>query len=275
MRGEFVDVGGTRLYYFAAGTRGGGDPLVFLHGFPGSAHSWRLLAPLMPEGRRLVLVDLAGCGRSDGTPFDGAAIAGHARLIRGLMDDLAIARAGLVGHGIGATIALQVALDDPARVGCVAALAPVAFEVWPRSLGRLARASSPAARLLGAAALASFLHGSALRGYLDREMGRRSLDQSLRAYGTRLGADSILAHLALVRDPAIGTLSQRLADIAAPVAVLCGADDPFLAPPLGERLRAAIPGATLHAIPGARHFIAEDAPERCAEVIGALLNRQL
>ena len=33
MRGEFVDVGGTRLYYYAAGTRGAGEPIVLIHGF--------------------------------------------------------------------------------------------------------------------------------------------------------------------------------------------------------------------------------------------------
>src|SRR5918911_1196357 len=34
MRGEFVDLAGARLYYYAAGTRGAGEPIVFLHGYP-------------------------------------------------------------------------------------------------------------------------------------------------------------------------------------------------------------------------------------------------
>ena len=105
MRGEFVDLGGVRLYYYAAGTRGAGDPLVFLHGFPGSSHSWRNLAPLMPEGRRQVLVDLLACGRSDG-PCDGAErLTTHTQLIRRLLDDLVIPCAAIIGHGVGATIA--------------------------------------------------------------------------------------------------------------------------------------------------------------------------
>ena len=37
MRGEFVDVGGTRLYYYAAGTRGKGEPILLIHGE--AAHS--------------------------------------------------------------------------------------------------------------------------------------------------------------------------------------------------------------------------------------------
>src|SRR5882724_2524209 len=116
MRGEFVDVGGTRLYYFAAGTRGGGDPVIFLHGFPGSSHAWRQLTPLMPEGRRLVVADLMGCGRSDGpggTVAPRGTLAEHAGLVLRLLDDLNIARAAIVGHALGALIAQSVALDHP------------------------------------------------------------------------------------------------------------------------------------------------------------------
>ena len=271
VRGEFVDVGGTRLYYYAAGTRGGGAPVVFLHGFPGSGHGWRLLAPLMPEGRRLVVVDLMGCGRSDG-PCGGAdTVLVHAGLIQGLIDELAIAKAAIVGHGIGGTIATAVALGRPERVAALALLGTIAFDARPRALGRMARMAAPAARLLGGSVLASFLHGSALRGYADREAGRRSLDQSLNGYATRLGADSLVSHLTLDHDPAIMALGGRLGEVRAPTAVVWGSDDPFLDVSVGERLKSAIPGATLDVIPGARHFVAEDAPERCAEVICRLL----
>ena len=57
MRGEFLDVGGARLYYYAAGTRGGGEPLVLIHGFPTSSHLWQDLVPLLPDGRRVVVPD--------------------------------------------------------------------------------------------------------------------------------------------------------------------------------------------------------------------------
>ena len=65
MRGEFVDVGGARLYYYAAGSRGAGEPIVLIHGFPTSSHLWRDVVPLLPTGRRVVVLDLLGYGRSD------------------------------------------------------------------------------------------------------------------------------------------------------------------------------------------------------------------
>ena len=65
MRGEFIDVNGARLYYYAAGSRGVGEPVVFLHGFPTSSHLWTEVVPLVPKGHRVVVVDLLGYGRSD------------------------------------------------------------------------------------------------------------------------------------------------------------------------------------------------------------------
>jgi pimeloyl-ACP methyl ester carboxylesterase len=271
MRGEFVDVGGTRLYYYAAGSRGGGDPVVFLHGFPGSSHSWRQITPLMPEGRRLVVMDLMGCGRSDGPQGRPGSIATHAALVRGLLDDLAIARTALVGHGLGGAIAQALTLEQPKRISGLALISSFGFEVWPRRLARLARAASPLGRWLGGSVLASFVHGSAIRGYADRDEGRRSLDHSLRAYATHLGADALVAQLEATRDPAIQAIGVRLGELAVPTAVICGADDPFLPRSLSERLQAAIHGATLDVIPGAGHFVMEDAPERCATAIHSAL----
>lgn len=279
MRGEFVDLGGTRLYYYAAGTRGGGDPVVLLHGFPGSSHSWREMAPLMPEGRRLVVLDLMGCGRSDGPAARAPArsragsIAAHVALVRALMDELSIARAALVGHGIGGAIAQAFALDHPQRTSALLLIASVAFDAWPRRLARLARLASPAATLIGAPMLASFVHGSAIRGYSDRDEGRRALDQSLRAYAACLGNNALVSQLFAPLDPAIAACGARLGEIQVPTAIVWGADDPFLAPSVGERLRAAIAGATLDIVPEGRHFVHEETPEVCARVAAELLGR--
>lgn len=274
MRGEFVDVGGTRLYYFAAGTRGRGDPILLLHGFPGSSHSWRRVVPLLPEGRRVVVVDLMGCGRSDAPPAaPGSPLDQHVARIVALLDDLRIDRAAVVGHGYGGAIAMAVAASHAPRVSALCVMSAPAFGAWPRRHGRLARAAIPFARFLGAPVLAGFVHGSALRGYVDRDSGSRALDHALQAYPLRLGTAAIVSHLRAMRDPAVAALAGRLGGIAAPTAVIWGSDDPFLAPALGARIRDAIPGATLDVIPGARHFLSDDVPEHCAAIIAILLDR--
>lgn len=247
----------------------------------------------MPEGRRLVVLDLMGCGRSDsvrrptrtasdtgshtapsvvdggtGTTFDT-----QAALVVGLMDDLSIARAAIIGHGIGAALAQAITVRHPDRVSALCLMSSPAFAVWPRRMARLARMCTPFAGLIGAPILASFVHGSAIRGYADRDAGRRALDVSLRPYPARLGCDALVSQLGSMRDAAIARVGALLGGIAVPTAVIWGASDPFLAPSVGEQLRAAIPHATLDVIPGARHFVAEDAPIECAQLATALLAR--
>ena len=279
MRGEFVDVAGSRLYYYAAGTRGAGEPVVFLHGFPASSHLWhgvvRELAVSAP-GHRLVVVDLLGFGRSD-RPLDAELTAvAHAGRVRALMDELQIDAACLVGHGMGGGVAQAVACAWPERVTRLCLIDSVAFEAWPRRAARLSRwlsSAAPLGRALGAPLLASLAHGSLLAGYAAAETGRRSLDHYLHAFTNHLGVDALVAQLRAMRDPTVSALGPQLAGLRRPTAIVWGRLDPFIDVSVGERLRDAIPGATLEVIPDARHYTPEDSPERVARAIGELLVR--
>ena len=64
---------------------------------------------------------------------------------------------------------------------------------------------------------------------------------------------------------------KRLIPHPFPAAVIWGEDDPFYPAALGERLHAAIPGATLEIIPGARHFVPEDSPDQLRRALQRLL----
>src|SRR2546423_3547662 len=93
MRGEFVDLNDARLYYYAAGTRGAGEPVVFLHGFATSSHLWGDVVPLMPAGHRLVVTDLLGHGRSDRPLGRAVDVRAHAERVIEMLDQLHIERA--------------------------------------------------------------------------------------------------------------------------------------------------------------------------------------
>src|SRR4249919_1228542 len=140
VRGEFVDLDGARLYYYAAGTRGVGEPVVFLHGFPASGHLWSDVIPLMPAGHRLVVVDLLGYGRSDPPNGRPLTLRAHAARVVALMDALGIARACVVGHELGGGVAQAMAIDAPTRVSRLALVDSVAFSGWPSRDVRVARA---------------------------------------------------------------------------------------------------------------------------------------
>jgi pimeloyl-ACP methyl ester carboxylesterase len=80
-----------------------------------------------------------------------------------------------------------------------------------------------------------------------------------------------VSQLRAMDDRTVIELGIRLPGIAKPVSVVWGARDPWLPVHVGERLRAAIPGASLEVIESARHFSPEDAPVRIAGAIGRLL----
>ncbi|MEP6779169.1 MAG: alpha/beta fold hydrolase, partial [Gemmatimonadaceae bacterium] len=116
MRGEFVDIGGARLYCYGFGSRGAGIPIVLVHGLFTSSHLWQELLPRLPKGHRVLVLDLLGHGRSDRPADRSMTVAGHADRLLRLLNELAISSACVVGHGLGAAVALRLAHLCPSMV---------------------------------------------------------------------------------------------------------------------------------------------------------------
>lgn len=273
MRGEFVDVGGVRLYYYAAGTRGGGDPIVLVHGFGTSSLLWRELIPELPSGRRVVAADLLGYGRSD-RPFNSTLTAGaHAERLRGLLAELRVARACLIGHDLGATVAHRFAQAWPALVSRLCLVDPPAGRHWAASAF-----VSPAATILGGP-LSAFTRGRIrarmISGYTNREAGARSCLRYLKPFSDAAGGLVLARHARALRaesfdfDGKSSSTAPRSATI--PTVIVCGSADPLAPSRRAKKLAGSLPGATFHEIEGMGHFSPEEAPVRLGELIGALL----
>jgi len=111
--GRLVDVGDTRLHVVE---RGAGElALLVLHGGPGLDHTmFGSSLDSLGDVCRLLLVDQRSQGRSDRTP-DGWSIAQMARDVAALALSLDVRRYVVLGHSFGAFVALQHAVDFPAR----------------------------------------------------------------------------------------------------------------------------------------------------------------
>ncbi|HWZ58120.1 MAG TPA: alpha/beta fold hydrolase [Gemmatimonadaceae bacterium] len=273
MRGEFVDVGGARLYYYAAGTRGAGEPLVLLHGLFTSSHLWSGVAACLPLGHRTVILDHLGHGRSDPPSPDAAlGIAGHADRALALLDALGIRRACLVGHGLGAEVAQAIAVRHPARVTRLALInaAPLGAE---RALAdRLLRALIPSAGALPGPLLLGALRRRIAAGYLDADRGARAIDHYLRPFATPTGRDVIVAQLKALADD---ELTDDIAQITVPTIVATGDADPVATPAVAQALAARIPGATVASIGAVGHYAPDESPEHTMRAIRHLLERPL
>ena len=272
MRGEFIDVGGARLYYWATGSRGGGEPIVLLHGFPSSSHLWARMTGCLPDGHRVIVVDLLGFGRSDRPRGRPLGVRAHAERVIELLDVLGVNFACVVGHELGGGVAQAMAVRWPQRVARLGLVAPVAYDDWPARELRLARGMLPLTRHLPPTFLLGMLRKELQRGYTDRA-GDRSLDRYLRPFNTAEGRDALVEHLLALDATETTQLAPRLRDLVMPTAIVVGAHDPFVPPAVGERLAAEIPGATLEVLPDARHFLPEEAPQATADAIARLLAR--
>lgn len=273
MRGEFFDVGGVRLYGYAAGRRGEGAPIVLVHGFPTSSRLWSDVCPLLPAGHRVLVVDLLGFGRSDRPDGHPLGLRGHADRLLAVLDLLRIERACLVGHEMGAAIAQLVAVRWPTRVSHLGLVSAAAFDCWPVRELKLARAMLPLTRHLPGNWLLGMLRRDLARGYVGHDRGLHAAEVYLRPFAGDEGRDALMAHLGQLDAEGVQALAGRAGDVVAPTAIVWGAEDPFLPAAVGARLHAAIPGSTLHVVPGIRHFVPEEAPQQVAAAVSALLTR--
>jgi pimeloyl-ACP methyl ester carboxylesterase len=116
----------------AVDDRGDGYPVVFIHGFPEHAYSWRhQVAALSDEGYRTISYDLRGSGGSTG-PDDIAAYSLENQVgdVIGILDRLGLEKAAVIGHDWGSIIAYAAALKYPERVSHVGSL-NVPYLGWP------------------------------------------------------------------------------------------------------------------------------------------------
>ena len=112
-----VEVNGARLWYDEAGS---GPALLLLHGGLGDSGLWEPVVPLLAEQFRVVRTDLRFFGRSTGPAAEWS---WHDD-VTGVLDELGIERAALVGLSLGGRLAIEIALDHPERISALALFAP-------------------------------------------------------------------------------------------------------------------------------------------------------
>lgn len=118
---KMVAAGGINL---AVRELGVGPPVILLHGFPELAYSWRHQMPaLAAAGYRAIAPDMRGYGGTDKPPrVDDYTVQKLIGDVTGLLDALDLDKAAVVGHDWGALLVWQMALLEPDRIACLAAL---------------------------------------------------------------------------------------------------------------------------------------------------------
>jgi 4,5:9,10-diseco-3-hydroxy-5,9,17-trioxoandrosta-1(10),2-diene-4-oate hydrolase len=126
-QGQLAEVlPGLKLHYHQAGEHHA-ETVVFLHGGGPGATAWSNFGrnvPVFAETLRTLAPDQPGFGRSEGPSGDGHYFAHSADALAGLLDELGIDRAHLVGNSLGGGTAVRFALRHPDRAGRLVLMAP-------------------------------------------------------------------------------------------------------------------------------------------------------
>ena len=118
---RYADVNGIRMAYYEAGPEGEGVPLVFCHGFPELAFSWRHQIKAMADaGRWVIAPDQRGYGLTDvPAEVESYALENLCADLVALLDLKGIEKAIFVGHDWGGFVVWYMAIRHPDRVAGV------------------------------------------------------------------------------------------------------------------------------------------------------------
>jgi pimeloyl-ACP methyl ester carboxylesterase len=105
---------GLRLAYVEQGDADG-TPVILLHGYTDSLRSYDRVLPYLPSSLRVFAVTQRGHGES-AKPEGSYASDVFARDVAAFMDAFGLARAVVVGHSMGSTVAMRFAVEYPQRV---------------------------------------------------------------------------------------------------------------------------------------------------------------
>jgi valacyclovir hydrolase len=226
---------GQQIYYEDCGR---GDAVVLLHGWGGSAIDLDRLRSELVSGFRVIAVDLPGSGRSQPQPrhYASTYYQDDARVLLGLLDELRIEMAHLVGFSDGGEEALLMAALQPARALSVLTWGAAGQVVAsPRMLDGLAHLlDEPIDEL------------KSLAAYLAERYG---VDEA------RIMASSWAQALSAVIDAGGDVSRSAAARIRCPALLITGTHDPFCPPSLVREMAEAIPRGRYLEAPGGTHDV--------------------
>src|SRR5215211_1017635 len=236
---ETVNVNGIHL---AFERHGKGTPLVLIHGFPLDHHMWDELVPLLEETFDVILPDLRGFG--DSTTVDSPySMDDYAADLAGLLDQLDIRKAAIVGHSMGGYVALAFARLYPDRVNGLGLISSQVLADPPeRKEGRYKSAADVSANGIGSVVetmTPKFTADESLQSYARASMER----QQPAAY---IGALKAMAERV--------DSTPLLSSFDDPVVIVHGDSDSLIPIDRAREVKVALPQAHLVEIPGAGHM---------------------
>lgn len=244
---------------------GRGRPVILLHGWLGSWGLWQETMAFLGAFYRTYALDFWGFGES-GKKRGSYAVDDFVDLVDQFMERLGIVQAPLVGHSMGGTVSLSVAIRYPTRVSKVVV---VGSPIVGSSLAPLLKVSGyrPIAFLLFNM-MGPFR--AWMKYYYSRQICRdprfpNMMDHDL----SRTTLESFLRSIASLRRT---DLRPSLNQTHIPVMGMYGDRDKIVHPLQWQPLQAGIPQAQIERFPNAGHFPMLEEPNEFSQKLKTFLD---
>lgn len=253
---------------------GHGIPLVVVHGFSAEGFLYaQTLSRLVEMGFKVIAIDTAGHGNTQGLPYDGQNLMDYSDLLGRIIDELGIERFVLAGHSMGGRLVTQLAAARPEQTIAVILVDAIVGDTWDKMV-YLFRLAPPLLVGIGAALLVDSI--SVIPLFRDPRQAAKLV---------RLVTPTVTGHILRpwrLAGPMISILRSRssryalneLADRRVPVFALHG-DRDIAVPLRTAREAVARTNGTLVTIRGAGHSWLLRDPESMPAIVGELLEGSL
>lgn len=243
---------------------GRGRPVILLHGWLGSWGLWQETMAYLGRYYRTYAMDFWGFGES-GKKRDSYAVKDFVTLVDQFMEQLGIESAPLVGHSMGGTVSLSVAINFPNRARKVVI---IGSPIIGSSLSLLLKlfGKRPVAYLVYHNLWALKASFQILAPFYSRdqrwgEMMNRDI--------SRTTLESFLFSIASLRET---DLRPSIPQINVPVMGMFGCKDNVVHPDQWKPLKEGLPDARIERFENAGHFIMLDEPKCFVETLHDFLN---
>jgi pimeloyl-ACP methyl ester carboxylesterase len=245
---------------------GRGKPVILLHGWLGSWGLWQETMADLGKYYRTYALDFWGFGES-GKQRETYAIQDFVSLVKQFMDQLGINRAPLVGHSMGGTVSLSVAIRHPERVSKVVVVgSPIVGSslAWPLKLAGYRPIAFMLFNMMGVFRLGIRVASPFIcRDERFAEMMDRDL--------TRTTVESFLLSIASLRRT---DLRPMLNQITIPAMGMYGDRDIIVHPKQWMPMEKGIPHALIERFPVAGHFPMLEEPHQFSEKLKSFLDTE-
>ncbi|MDR3232401.1 MAG: alpha/beta hydrolase [Planctomycetaceae bacterium] len=274
---SFYSLGGTSSANFYVRQRGGGKPVLFIHGYPFDSSMWEPLFPFFPDSYRLIAPDLRGLGKSplpQNTGLTNASISTmemFADDMAALLDAMDVKEpVTFCGLSMGGYIAMHFAAKYPDRLSALilcgtktAADLPNAAENRRKQAAGL-RAGTMTLGNVADAMLPKLLSPATQSGNLPVVNAVRSMIES----NNPQGAAAATLGMAQRTDT-----TEVLRQLNVPVAAIGGRDDLFVPPGEMQTLADTAKCGTFTEIADAGHLPPVEQPQQFAKAVTVLLGK--